>query len=57
LYFGEVSVDPKDPDTVYVPNTTTYQSHDGGKTFTRSEAPLAATTTTNSGLIPMNRGG
>ena len=33
-YFGEVSVDPKDPDTVYVPNTTTYRSHDGGKTFT-----------------------
>jgi len=33
-YFGEVSVDPKDPDTVYVPNTTTYESHDGGKTFT-----------------------
>ena len=32
-YFGEVSVDPKNPDTVYVPNTTTYQSHDGGKTF------------------------
>jgi photosystem II stability/assembly factor-like uncharacterized protein len=33
-YFGEVSVDPRDPDTVYVLNTTTYQSHDGGKTFT-----------------------
>ncbi len=33
-YFGEVSVNPKDPDTVYVPNTTTYLSHDGGKTFT-----------------------
>jgi photosystem II stability/assembly factor-like uncharacterized protein len=32
-YFGEVSVDPKDPDTVYLPNTTTYQSRDGGKTF------------------------
>ncbi len=32
-YFGEVSVDSKDPDTVYVPNTTTYRSHDGGKTF------------------------
>jgi photosystem II stability/assembly factor-like uncharacterized protein len=32
-YFGEVSVDPKDPDTVYLPNTATYQSHDGGKTF------------------------
>ena len=33
-YFGEVSVDPKNPDTVYVPNTSTYQSRDGGKTFT-----------------------
>jgi len=33
-YFGEVSVDPRNPDTVYVPNTTTYQSRDGGKTFT-----------------------
>jgi photosystem II stability/assembly factor-like uncharacterized protein len=33
-YFGEVSVDPKDPGTVYVPNTTTYESRDGGKTFT-----------------------
>jgi len=27
-YFGEVSVDPKDPDIVYVPNTSTYQSRD-----------------------------
>jgi photosystem II stability/assembly factor-like uncharacterized protein len=33
-YFGEVSVDPKDPETVYLPNTTTYKSRDGGKTFT-----------------------
>ena len=32
-YFCEVSVDSKDPDTVYVPNTSTYRSHDGGKTF------------------------
>jgi photosystem II stability/assembly factor-like uncharacterized protein len=32
-YFGEVSVDPKDPDVVYVPNTTVYRSRDGGKTF------------------------
>jgi photosystem II stability/assembly factor-like uncharacterized protein len=32
-YFGEVSVDPKNPDIVYLPNTTTYQSNDGGKTF------------------------
>jgi len=27
-------VDPKDPDTVYVPNTATYRSRDGGRTFT-----------------------
>jgi len=32
-YFGEVSVDPKDEDTVYIPNTTLYRSRDGGKTF------------------------
>ncbi|HXM91528.1 MAG TPA: hypothetical protein VN974_08260, partial [Candidatus Dormibacteraeota bacterium] len=32
-YFGEVSVDPKDADTVYLPNTTMYRSRDGGKTF------------------------
>jgi photosystem II stability/assembly factor-like uncharacterized protein len=33
-YFGEVSVDPTDPETVYLPNTTMYKSRDGGKTFT-----------------------
>jgi len=33
-YFCEVSVDPKDPDTVYVPNTALYRSRDGGKNFT-----------------------
>jgi photosystem II stability/assembly factor-like uncharacterized protein len=33
-YFGGVSVDPKDADTVYIPNTTVYRSRDGGKTFT-----------------------
>jgi photosystem II stability/assembly factor-like uncharacterized protein len=32
-YFGEVSVDPKDPDVVYVPNVTAYRSRDGGVTF------------------------
>jgi len=32
-YFEEVGVDPKDPDTVYVPNTGLYRSRDGGKTF------------------------
>ncbi|HEY6388857.1 MAG TPA: hypothetical protein VIX91_24540 [Candidatus Acidoferrum sp.] len=33
-YFCEVSVDSKDADTVYVPNTSTYRSRDAGKTFT-----------------------
>jgi len=33
-YFCEVSVDPKDADTVYVPNTGLYRSRDAGKTFT-----------------------
>jgi photosystem II stability/assembly factor-like uncharacterized protein len=33
-YFGEVSVDPKNADVVYVPNTALYRSRDGGKTFT-----------------------
>jgi photosystem II stability/assembly factor-like uncharacterized protein len=32
-YFGEVVVDPKDPDTVYLPNVSIYRSRDGGKTF------------------------
>ena len=32
-YFGELSVDPKNPDTVYVPNTAAYKSTDGGVTF------------------------
>jgi photosystem II stability/assembly factor-like uncharacterized protein len=33
-YFCEVSVDSMDPEMVYVPNTSTYRSRDGGKTFT-----------------------
>jgi photosystem II stability/assembly factor-like uncharacterized protein len=33
-YFCEVSVDTKDAETVYVPNTGLYRSRDGGKTFT-----------------------
>ena len=32
-YFGQVTVDPKNPDIVYVPNVATYRSKDGGKTF------------------------
>ena len=33
-YFGEVDVDPKDPNTVYLPNVSIYRSTDGGKNFT-----------------------
>ncbi len=33
-YFGIVAVDPKNPDLVYVSNTSVYRSEDGGKTFT-----------------------
>jgi len=32
-YFGELSVDPKNPDTVYVPNTAAYKSTNAGVTF------------------------
>ncbi len=32
-YFGGVTVDPRDPDTVYVCNTSLYRSSDGGATF------------------------
>jgi len=32
-YFGGVTVDPKDADTVYACNTALYRSTDGGKTF------------------------
>ncbi|MDR3689287.1 MAG: hypothetical protein P4L46_07910 [Fimbriimonas sp.] len=31
--FAEVKVDPKNPDVVYVANTSTYKSTDGGKSF------------------------
>src|SRR5258708_7968502 len=32
-YFCEVTVDPKNPDVVYLPNVSIYRSIDGGKTF------------------------
>ncbi len=32
-YFGEVYVDPKNPDTVYIPNVSLYRSTDAGRTF------------------------
>ncbi len=33
-YFSSVTVDPKDPDTVYLPNVAIYRSTDGGRNFT-----------------------
>ncbi|HTH52182.1 MAG TPA: hypothetical protein VL501_09630 [Pyrinomonadaceae bacterium] len=33
-YFSKVVVDPKNPDSVYVSNTSVYKSTDGGKTMT-----------------------
>ncbi|HWX55031.1 MAG TPA: hypothetical protein VN176_10625 [Verrucomicrobiae bacterium] len=32
-YFGEVTIDPSNPDIVYLPNVSIYRSTDGGKTF------------------------
>ena len=32
-YFGGISVDPKDPNIVYISDTAMYKSIDGGKTF------------------------
>ncbi|HVS46689.1 MAG TPA: hypothetical protein VMS32_08485 [Verrucomicrobiae bacterium] len=32
-YFGGITADPKDPDVVYVMDTATYRSSDGGKKF------------------------
>src|SRR5262249_21982464 len=32
-YFSGVTVDPKDPDVVYLPNVAIYRSTDGGKNF------------------------
>ncbi len=33
-YFGRIYVDPRNPDIVYVPNTSLYRSTDGGRHFT-----------------------
>jgi photosystem II stability/assembly factor-like uncharacterized protein len=33
-YFCGIAVDPKNPDVVYLTNTSTYRSTDGGKSFT-----------------------
>ncbi len=33
-YFGGITIDPSNSDTVYLPNVALYRSTDGGKTFT-----------------------
>jgi len=38
-YYTHVFADPKNPDVVYVLNTGTYRSIDGGKTFTQIRTP------------------
>ena len=32
-YFGGITVDPRNPDVIYVPNVALYRSEDGGKTI------------------------
>lgn len=32
-YFSQITVDPKNPDVVYLPNVAIYRSRDGGKNF------------------------
>src|SRR5258706_3599547 len=38
-YYSHIHADPKDPETVYVLNTSLYRSVDGGRTFTSLRAP------------------
>ena len=52
--FAEVKVDPKNKDIIYVANTSTYRSTDGGKPSPRSRAHPAATTTTPFWINPDN---
>jgi photosystem II stability/assembly factor-like uncharacterized protein len=39
FYYSYVYVDPKDPNTIYLPNVGLYVSHDGGKTLTSLRPP------------------
>jgi photosystem II stability/assembly factor-like uncharacterized protein len=39
MYYMRVYVDPKDPNTVYLPNVDIEVSHDGGKTLTEMQPP------------------
>ncbi len=33
-YFGNLTLDPTNPDVIYMPNVALYRSEDGGKTIT-----------------------
>ena len=39
FYYGRVYVDPKDPNTIYLPNVGVYISHDSGKTLIALRPP------------------
>lgn len=39
MYYMRVYVDPKDPNTVYLPNVSIEVSHDGGKTLSEMQPP------------------
>ena len=39
FYYSCVYVDPKDPNTVYLPNVSVFVSHDGGKTLVQLHPP------------------
>jgi photosystem II stability/assembly factor-like uncharacterized protein len=49
-YFNSVTIDPNNPDVLYVPNVALYRSEDGGKTI--SIVRGAGMTITRSGSIP-----
>jgi hypothetical protein len=48
-YFGQISVDPTNPDRAYDINTATYMTLDAGKTWVPVKGAPAAMTTTSSG--------
>lgn len=39
MYYMRLFVDPKDPNTIYIPNTSIQVSHDGGRTLSRIQPP------------------
>ena len=53
FYYGNVFVDPKDANTIYLPNVGVYVSHDGGKKLTALR-PRHGVRPTCSGSTPPN---